>query len=175
MKKLLIFCLAVGFVFAISGMAYAARGGPSGDTVDVSWCEDAVRYDAVGNVQSSWQNDPIGPTTFVKTGKAYHIVDIQQYYNCKLDDLSGKLVISGSGNLSGHAKYTSGRSGLPIKETFKGEVTIDEETMAGTYTQTSYAYGSEADVLKWYPNSVAADELGWWFIGYTDYDAHVCP
>ena len=157
----------------------AMAKGPVGETITISWCEDAVRYKPDGSVSSSWADDPLGPSDLIKTGKAYHFADIQEYYNYPgLENLEGKLVISGAGQLSGHATYISPASGLPIKEHFKGEVTInaDDETMVGTYTQWSYAFGSRADVLASYPNAIPAKKQGsgWWFIGYTEYEAKVC-
>ena len=145
-------------------------------TVTVSWLEDAVRYYPDGTTWATWTNDPNGPMNLLQTGKAYHAVDIAQFYNIELPDVEGSLVISGNGKLSGHATYTSLYSGLPIKEHFKGNVTINPNgTMVGTYTQYAYAFGSQEDVLSWYPNAVpqkSPQAGGWWFIGYTDYTVH---
>jgi len=153
----------------------AAAKGPVGEPVTISWLEDAVRYNPDGSVESSWTNDPLGPATLVQTGKAYHFADIQQYYNYPgLENLRGSLVISGAGKLSGHAKYTSPASQLPIRERFQGEVTIDAGAMVGEYTQGSYAFGARDEVLDAYPQAIPAKKQGsgWWFIGYTEYTAH---
>ena len=174
MKKFGILGVIVAVVTMLVMPMPVMAKGPTGDTVEVSWYEDAVRYNPDGSVASSWTDDPLGPATLVQTGKAYHFADIQEYYNRELENLSGKLVISGSGKLSGHATYTSPFSGLPIRDRFHGEVTIDAEagTMVGTYTQWSYAFGTEEEVLNWYPNAVPDDEDCCWFIGYTEYTAH---
>ena len=167
----------LGMVVAVTLLAIVApvvAKGPMGATLTIYWNEDAVRYNPDGSVKSSWMNDPLGPATLVQTGKAYHFADIQEYYNWPLENLDGSLVISGGGNLSGHATYTSAYSGLPIRERFQGQVSIEEERMVGTYTQWSYAFGPKADVLEWYPAAVPAGKegSGWWFIGYTEYVAY---
>lgn len=175
MKKLAIGLFCVLIVVALAAPAMAK--GPVGETVTILWLEDAVRYNGDGSFHSSWSDDPLGPAELVQTGKAYHFADIQEYYNWPLENLAGKLVISGSGRLSGHAKYTSPASGLPIKDRFKGQVTVDPDagTMVGTYTQWSYAFGPRDEVLTSYPNAVPANKQGsgWWFIGYTEYIAHL--
>ncbi len=164
--------LSLSLVTAVPVMA----GGPGGQTVTIDWLEDAERYDGDGTLLSSWTDDPLGPADLVQTGKAYHFADIQEYYNWPLQNLSGSLVISGAGKLSGHATYTSPASGLPIRDRFQGEVNIDAdaETMEGTYTQWSYAFGAKDEVLDSYPQAVPANKqgTGWWFIGYTVYIAH---
>ncbi len=176
-KKILSVLLAVVLVLSfnlVMAMPAAAKG-PVGETVTVLWLEDASRYSPDDSLLSSWTNDPIGPADLVRTGKAYHFASIQEYYNYPgLENLSGSLVISGAGKLSGHAKYTSPASGLPIRDRFRGSVTIDAETMVGTYTQWSYAFGPREDVLDSYPQAVPAQKegSGWWFIGYTEYNAH---
>jgi len=175
MKKVLLVALAVMLVMGLTGTVMAK--GPVGEIISISWFEDAVRYNPDGSVITSWSNDPLGPADLVRTGKAYHFATIQEYYNYPgLENLSGSLVISGSGRLSGHATYTSPASGLPIRDRFKGEVTVDPDagTMVGIYTQWSYAFGPRDEVLAGYPNAVPAKKQGsgWWFIGYTEYTAH---
>jgi len=152
--------------------------GPVGDTITINWLEDAERYNAEDLLLSSWTDDPLGPAELIKTGKAYHFADIQEYYNWPLDNLSGSLVISGAGQLSGHATYISPRSELPIRDRFKGEVAVnpDDGTMVGTYAQWSYAFGTEDEVLGWYPGAIkdedGEEEPCWWLVGYTEYVAH---
>jgi len=151
--------------------------GPVGDTITISWLEDAERCAPDGTLLSNWIDDPLGPADLVQTGKAYHFADIQEYYNYPgLENLSGSLIISGSGKLSGHATYTSPASELPIRDRLQGEVTINAEegTMEGSYTQWSYAFGERGEVLGSYPNAVPTNKqgAGWWFIGYTVYEAH---
>ena len=163
---IVLLCLTVGL----------ALGVPS-TTVTVSWLENAVRYYPDGTTDT-WTNDPNGPLELVRTGKAYHVLDIGQFYNTILPDVSGSLVISGAGKLSGHVTYTSLYSDLPIRERITGTVIIDPDvgTMVGTYTQYSYAFGSEQDVHEKYPYAVpekTSHAKGWWFIGYTEYDAHL--
>ncbi|TKJ46995.1 hypothetical protein CEE34_06085 [Candidatus Aerophobetes bacterium Ae_b3a] len=175
MKKVFLVALAVMLVMGLTGTVMAK--GPVGEIITIHWLEDAVRYNPDGSEKASWTNDPLGPADLVRTGKAYHFDTIQEYYNYPgLENLSGSLVISGSGRLSGHARYTSPASELPIRDRFKGQVTVDPDagTMVGTYTQWSYAFGSEADVHGSYPKAVPAKKQGsgWWFIGYTDYTAH---
>ncbi len=94
-----------------------------------------------------------------------------------LPDVEGSMVISGAGKLSGHATYTSLFSGLPIKELFKGDISVDPDngTITGSYTQRAYAFGSQEDVMTYYPNSIpekSEKARGWWFIGYTEYTAY---
>ena len=175
MKKLAIglFCVLIVVALATPVMAK----GPVGATVTINWLEDAVRYNPDGSEKSSWIDDPLGPADLVRTGKAYHFATIQEYYNYPgLENLTGSLVMSGSGRLSGHATYTSPASGLPIRDRLKGEVTVDPDagTMVGTYTQWSYAFGPRDEVLTSYPNAVPAKKQGsgWWLIGYTEYTAH---
>ena len=178
-KKILSVLLAVVLVLSfnlVMAMPAAAKG-PVGETVTINWLEDAERYGGDGTLLSSWTDDPLGPADLVQTGKAYHFASIQEYYNYPgLENLSGSLVISGAGKLSGHATYISPASGLPIRDRFHGEVNIDadEGTMEGTYTQWSYAFGAKDEVLASYPQAVPAKKQGsgWWFIGYTDYTAH---
>ena len=109
-KKILSVLLAVALVLSfnlVMAMPAAAKG-PVGETVTVLWLEDASRYSPDDSLLSSWTNDTIGPADLVRTGKAYHFASIQEYYNYPgLENLSGSLVISGAGKLSGHAKYTS--------------------------------------------------------------------
>jgi hypothetical protein len=178
MKKFNVFSVFAIIVLMLVMVTLVMAKGPVGETFTIHWCESAIRYHPDDSFWQEWDDDPIGPSVLIKTGKAYHFADIQEYYNCPMDNLSGSLVISGAGRLSGHATYTSGKSGLPIKEHFKGEVTInaDDGTMVGTYTQWSYAFGSRVDVLTNYPGAIPAKKQGsgWWFIGYTEYVAHEC-
>ncbi|MBA7563444.1 hypothetical protein ES708_05102 [subsurface metagenome] len=178
-KKLLSVLLVLVLVlsFSLVTAVPAAAKGPVGETVTINWLEDAWRYSPDGSLLGSWTDDSIGPADLVRTGKAYHFASIQEYYNYPgLENLSGSLVISGAGKLSGHATYTSPASGLPIRDRFQGEVNIDadEGTMEGTYTQWSYAFGANDEVLASYPQAVPAKKQGsgWWFIGYTEYTAH---
>lgn len=176
MKRFSILSTVVAVVVMLAMVTPAMAKGPVGETVTINWLEDAVRYYPDGSVHSNWTDDPLGPADLVQTGKAYHLADIQGWYNQELPNLSGSLVISGAGKLSGHATYTSAFSGLPIRERFKGEVTIDADakTMEGTYTQWSYAFGPSDDVLASYPWAVPAGKKGsgWWLVLYTDYTAH---
>ena len=173
----ILFVVVLALSLSLVTAVPAGAKGPVGETVTISWLEDATRYNPDGTVRGNWTNDPLGPADLVRTGKAYHFANIQEYYNYPgLENLSGSLVISGAGKLSGHAKYTSPASGLPIRDRFQGEVTIDAGalTMVGTYTQWSYAFGAKDEVLASYPQAVPAKKQGsgWWFIGYTDYIAH---
>jgi len=173
MKRVLIalaLCLVLVGIMAAPAMAAAPT------TVTVSWQEDAVRYNPDGTVHSMWVNDPIGPMDFLQTGKAYHAVDIAQFYNYfPLPDLEGSMVISGKGNLSGHAIYTYPY--MPVRNRFEGNVTIDPVagTMTGTYTQYRYVFGSQEDVILHYPKAApekSPNAAGWWFIGITVYTVH---
>jgi hypothetical protein len=156
MKKLTALGIVVLALTLLAIVAPAIAKGPVGATLTIYWTEDAVRYSPDDSVTSSWTGDELGPAILVQTGKAYHFASIGGYYNCTLENLDGSLVISGGGNLSGHATYTSGRSGLPIRDRFQGQVSIEEGTLVGTYTQWSYAFGPKADVLEWYPAAVAS-------------------
>ena len=174
MKKLSILLVVTALAMVLSNAPVVIAKGPVADSVTIGWYEDATRYNPDGSVRQSWSNDGPFFAELIKTGKAYHFAEIQQYYNTTLAQLSGSLVISGTGKLSGHATYLSPFSGLPIRDRFHGEVTIDidSETMAGNYTQWSYAFGSEEEVLTWYPNAVPDDEDCCWLLGYTVYTAH---
>ena len=175
MKRFSILGIVVALLLMLVMVTPVMAKGPAGETITISWLEDAIRYNPDGSIRASWTNDQLGPATLVRTGKAYHFAGIQEYYNQPLENLSGSLVISGGGRLSGHAEYTSPFSGLPIRDRFRGEVVIDPEegTMVGIYTQWSYAFGLREDVLHFYPNAVPARKGGgWWFIGYTEYIAH---
>ena len=150
-----------------------------------TWLEDGWRYNPDGTLYdipwNGWVNDPNGTMDLRQTGKAYHVVDINDYYNSFATPVpEGHMVISGAGNLSGQAEYVSGASGLPIRDRFKGNITSDlsAEVWEGTYTQYSYAYGTAEQVLSNYSTAVPCDpedepgEAGWWFIHYTEYIAH---
>lgn len=167
----LVLMLSLGLVTAL----LTAAKGPTGETVTISWLEDATRYNGDGSFHSSWTDDPLGPATLVVTGKAYHFADVAEFYNCPLK-VSSNVVISGAGKLSGHAEYTSPYSELPIRDRLRGSVTIDANagTMVGTYTQWSFAFGARDEVLAFYPEAVPAKKQGsgWWLVGYTEYTAH---
>ena len=174
MRKVTIILVALLALLGLAFTAVPAVAGPP-TTVTVTWLEDAIRYNPDGTVKASWTNDPLGPMDLLQTGKAYHVVTIDEYYNYPGLGAEGSLVISGARKLSGQATYTSPASGLPIKDRFKGNVTIDGGTMAGAYTQYSYAFGSQVDVLASYSGAVpekSPEAGGWWFIGYTEYIAH---
>ena len=187
MKKFNVFSTVMIIVMILVIATLAMAKGPVGETISIRWCEDAIRYNTIGEEIGSWTNDPIppidlDPATLVQTGKAYHFADIQEYYNWPLENLGGSLVVSGAGQLSGHATYVSSKSGLPIRDRFKGEVEIiigdPVGTMIGTYTQWSYAFGTEEEVLYWYPGAIRDEDEEedpcWWFVGYTEYVAHEC-
>ncbi len=174
MKKIAILALALSLLL-VGIMAVPVLADPP-TTVTVSWLEDAIRYYPDGTVHSQWIDDPMGPMEFLKTGNAYHAVDIAQFYNYfPLPDLEGSMIISGKGNLSGRATYTY--PVLPLKNRFMGNVTIDPvaRTMTGTYTQYRYVFGSQEDVIANYPYAIpekSSKAAGWWYIGQTDYTAH---
>ena len=178
MKRFNILSIVVILIMILTMVMLVIAKGPVGDTITINWLEDAERYNAEDLLLSSWTDDPLGPAELIKTGKAYHFADIQEYYNWPLDNLSGSLVISGAGQLSGHATYISPRSELPIRDRFKGEVAVnpDDGTMVGTYAQWSYAFGTEDEVLGWYPGAIkdedGEEEPCWWLVGYTEYVAH---
>jgi len=170
-------------------------------TIIIRWLEDAVRFYPDGSVQSSWKNALVpdspdnyeGPVTLILTNGEYLFADINAFYSYTIPGgYEGTMAIDGTGQLSGDVTYTSGASGLPIKEHLEGEVEIITEaitgeiddganhfedydgTMVGTYTQRSYAYGTQEEVLAAYPKAVLAPEQGldWWFTFCTEYIAH---
>ena len=187
MKKLAIGLSCVLAVMALTVAAVAKS--PGKDSLTISWYEAGTRCDGAGVEIGSWSCDPnpYDGAVLVKTGKGYHFEDVGQLYNQFLPDITGSVVISGSGRLSGHSKYTSLASGLPIRERFKGQVVIYEEggrreedgTMTGQYAQWSYAFGTWEEVtLKGYNPArgtvggpVKEKGAGWWLIGYTEYEA----
>ncbi|GAJ15982.1 unnamed protein product, partial [marine sediment metagenome] len=92
-KKILSVLLAVVLVLSFNLVMTmpAAAKGPVGETVTISWLEDAVRYSPDGSTLGSWTDDSLGPADLVCTGKAYHFASIQEYYNTDLENLSGSL------------------------------------------------------------------------------------
>jgi len=184
MKKLsIIVTVALTMLVLVAAPAFA--GPPTNVTVG-SWLEDGTRYNPDGTLfdvsWNPWTADPNGPMELRQTGKAYHVVDINDYYNAFAPNIpEGHMVISGSGNLSGQAEYISSVSGLPMRNRFKGNVTIDPPSWSGTYTQYSYAYGTEEEVKAYYPGAVIPDsedtpeldESAWWYIHYTEYTAYM--
>jgi len=174
MKRVTVVLIVSLLVIALTAIPVAAAAPTS---VTLSWTEDATRYYPDGTVWSSWTGDANGPMELLQTGKAYHVVDIGEFYNQTLPDVEGSMVISGAGKFSGHATYTSLASGLPIKELMKGDISVDPDNgvMTGSYTQYAYAFGSQEDVMAHYPKSVpekSENACGWWFIGYTEYTAY---
>lgn len=184
MKKLPIIVAAtlVMLVLAITPV-YA---GPPATVAVGPWLEDGTRYNPDGTLYevpwNPWTADPNGPMDLRQTGKAYHVVDINDYYNVFAPNIpEGHMVISGSGNLSGQAEFISSVSGLPQRDRFKGNVTVNPPSWSGTYTQYSYAYGTEEEVKAYYPGAVIPDpedmpepgESAWWFIHYTEYTAYM--
>jgi len=173
MKKIsvaIVLCLALAGIMATPALSATPT------IVTVSWLEDAIRYYPDGTVHSQWLDDPIGPMDFIKTGNAYHALDIAQFYNYyPLPELEGFMTVGGSGKLSGRATYTY--PVLPLSNRFEGNVTIDPvaETMTGTYTQYRYVFGSQEDVISIYPFAVpekSPNAAGWWYIGETVYTVH---
>ncbi len=163
-------------------------------TITLRWLEAAMRYFPDGSVEDTWLNDPIppkewGPATLILTGGEYHFADVKDYYNIHAQscvDLEGSVVISETGQLSGHTTYIL--NDLDTINDFMGQVEIiiydevsnipykHDGTMVGTYTQWKYVYGTEEEVHAEgkYPNAVLAPEQGpdWWFTGHTEYFAH---
>jgi len=184
MKKLSIIIVTI-LVMLFLTVTPVLAGPPT--TVEVGpWLEDGARYNPDGTWYdipwNGWIGDPNGPMDLRQTGKAYHVVDINDYYNAFAPNIpEGHMVISGSGKLSGQAEYISSVSGLPMRNRFKGNVTVAPPSWSGTYTQYSYAYGTEEEVKAWYSGAVIGDdedipELGdsaWWFIHYTEYTAYM--
>ena len=174
MKRSIILAIIVALVTMLAAVMPAMAQGPPGTTVTVSWYEDAVRYYPDGTVKQSWVDDGPYSADLICVGKTYRFADIQEYYNAALPDLEGMLVISGAGILSGHATYTL--YGLPTRNLFHGQVTIDADagTMVGTYTQWKSVFGPRDDVLSHYDKAVPANKQGsgWWFVSYTVYTAH---
>ena len=175
MKKLsILFALVLVLSLSLVTAVPVEAKGPVGETVTISWLEDAVRYHPDGTVKNSWDDDGPYSADLICIGKTYRFADIQEYYNADLPDLEGMLVISGAGILSGHATYTL--YGLPTRNLFHGQVTIDADagTMVGTYTQWKSVFGPRDDVLSHYDKAVPANKQGsgWWFVSYTVYTAH---
>ena len=188
MKKLIVISTTVLALLALAVTPVLAAP-PTVITVG-PWCEDGHRYNPDGTDYdvpwNPWTDDPHIAMDLRQTGKAYHVVDIRQFYNLFApEDIEGHMVISGKGNLSGQAEYVSGVSGLPIRDRFEGSVTIDPDagTWEGSYTQFSYAYGTEEEVHNYYPEAVrgrpggppSSGAAGWWFLFWTEYTAHSCP
>ncbi len=184
MKKLSII-VTTTLVMLVLVIAPAYAGPPTTVTVG-PWLEDGTRYNPDGTLYdvswNPWTADPNEPMTLRQTGKAYHVVDINDYYNAFAPNIpEGHMVVSGSGKLSGKAEYISSVSALPMRNRFKGNVTVDPPSWSGTYTQYSYAYGTEEEVKAYYPGAVIPDpedmpepgESAWWFIHYTEYTAYM--
>ena len=84
MKKKIL-CLLIALVLMLSFSLPAVvtvspvlAKGPAGETVTISWLEDATRYNPDGSLKGSWVDDPLGPADLVRTGKAYHFADIRE-------------------------------------------------------------------------------------------------
>ena len=183
MKKVFII-LIVALMMLVLVVVPAVAAPPT--TVTVSWDEDGHRYnpdDTDYDVSwNPWTCDSNGPMELAQTGKVYHVVDINQYYNpFGPANKTGHMIIKADGRLSGQAEYISSFSGLRIRDRFEGNITSDLSTgvWEGTYTQYSYAWGTEEDVKAKYPEAIPADpddppesgEAGWWFLFYTEYSA----
>jgi hypothetical protein len=89
-----------------------------------------MRYFPDGSVEDTWLNDPIppkewGPATLILTGGEYHFADVKDYYNIHAQscvDLEGSVVISETGQLSGHTTYIL--NDLDTINDFMGQVEI---------------------------------------------------
>jgi len=157
-------------------------------TIAIRWLEDAIRFNAIGEVTNSWLNDTIpgnpqgtsaeNPATLNLTDGEYHFADVNDFYNTYLPGIKGSVVIDGTGQLTGSTTYTY--QGFSIKNDLVGQVEIvvykngTSGTMVGTYTQWKYVYGAETEVLGKFPKAIPAPGQGedWWFVGRTEYIAH---
>ena len=150
-------------------------------TIHVWWLEDAERYGGDGTLLSSWTNDrippvsPVGHIEFTVTGAASH-ADMEWFYNYwpLLNFSASPLVVpGGDGRFAAWARYTSPRSGLPILDKIRGNLSIVGSTAYGSYTQYSYIESCDgAAVQEWYPSAVATDDPCVWYGGWTDYTVH---
>ena len=169
-------------IFMISMMAFSVSvmAKKEQETIQVWWLEDATRHHGDGTFHTNWINDPIPPTgsigyiEFRITGKSYH-ADMELFYNQPLTSFEASPFIIANGKFATWARYTSPRSGLPILDKLRGELTIDEDagTAYGSYVQYSYAFGAAEDVLHWYPHAkVSPRAKGMWLLGITEYTVH---
>ena len=104
-------------------------------TITIRWLEDAIRYNADGDVidNGEWFNNPIPgvgenkpapyPATLIMIGGEYYFANVNEYFNWDME-YEGSIVIDGTGQLSGYATYISPGSGLPIEDHFEGDVKI---------------------------------------------------
>ncbi|MBA7591912.1 hypothetical protein ES708_34083 [subsurface metagenome] len=144
------------------------------------------------NLTHGWTNDPIPPgepAILIQDNGGYHFADVNEYYNFLITPemgLEGSVVISGTGELSGYATYTYNE--LPTEDILVGqvEIVIYEEgdtffgedhdgTMIGTYTQWTYKFGTEQEVLVEGGYSLAKRCEGFddkWLVRFADYTAH---
>jgi hypothetical protein len=171
----------------------AVRYYPDGSEIpDKSWTNDPIPPLVEGEL--------LPPATLIQDDGGYHFADIKEYYNIWASpDTEGSIVISGAGELSGYATYTyPSATPLPTEDNFVGQVgiifdeTIDwsevydgnelwggedpgdyDGVMVGTYTQWSYKFGTEEDVLGQYENAIKCEGFDdKWLVGYTNYIAH---
>ncbi len=179
MKKTVLIALVLMLALATAASVVQAAG----ETIQVWWYEDAVRYGADGTVQSSWTNDripppsPVGYIEFRMTGNAYHagMEWFYNYYPLPTFRATPLIVPGGAGNFAVWARYSSPRSTLPILDKIRGTLSIDTAagTAYGSYTQYSYIEScDEAAVMLWYPWAEPTDDPCVWFGCWTDYTVH---
>lgn len=179
MRKKVLIALVLMLALATGASVLQAAG----ETIQVWWYEDAVRYGADGTVQSSWTNDqippasPVGYIEFRVTGNAYHagMEWFYNYYPLPNFRATPLIVPGGAGNFAVWARYSSPRSALPILDKMRGTLSIDSAagTAYGSYTQYSYIEScDEAAVMSSYPWAQATDDPCVWFGGWTHYTVH---
>ena len=143
-----------------------------------AWQEDAARYNPNGTLIWEVSGYSVGPVEFRRTGKAYHMLDINPFYaGAGRSSFQGEVVVSGGGHLSAHVTFLWDSLNLRGREHIKGNVTIDSSmgSFEGTYVAYTYAFGSANQVLAEFPEAIpekSSQARGWWLVFYTHYKAY---
>jgi len=176
-------------IFMISTFAVAipltlANGlRPDPTTVSLSFTETAVSVIlGDGTPSSGWSDNypdeanEVPMIDFIKTGKAYHRADGMWFnvwlYLWGLEITANSPITISNGRFACWTEYI-GLKDLPVKDHFRGQLTISEAeegwTMEGEYTQYSYFFGSD-EVLSKYPHAVRVDGSDKWLLRTVVYE-----
>jgi hypothetical protein len=153
---------------------------------DLSWDEAYTMWWGDGSFVGGPWAYPVSAVDFDKLVNTYYSTDIGSFMAggyAPGTTPTGFLKINGAGKLFGYASYISGRSGLPIFQVFRGDVTVTlcadsaTGTVNGTYSDQAFVFGNATTVLAWYPGAVPVCPMGhinagldgWWYAWYGNY------